>query len=182
MEFKKGQLLISEPFLNDPNFLRSVVLLVEHGSSGTIGFVMNQKSELSMEDVSEDFVNIDFPVYVGGPVDHRSIHFVHTLGDRIANTTPIGGDLYWGGDFDQVLELTRLGLIKAHEIRYFIGYSGWGGGQLAEECRAKTWIVLEMPQTPLLSIDTQDMWREILKSKGGKFKEISNYPVDPRMN
>src|SRR3546814_3568012 len=77
-----GRLLLAEPFMLDPNFRRSVVYLTEYNDLGAVGFVLNQPSILTLKDIIED-INEDFPVYIGGPVENNTLHFLHLSGDRI---------------------------------------------------------------------------------------------------
>ena len=179
--FSKGDLLISEPFLNDVNFIRSVILLCENNTEGSLGFVLNQTSSMVLDDLGEDFENMDFPVYIGGPVEPNTLHFIHTLGNKIDNSIQINDLYYWSGNLNQVLELIKLDIIKENQIRFFLGYSGWSPGQLEGEFEAKTWFLIDNFKDNLLEIEP-NLWREVLKRQGGKFKEIANYPVDPRLN
>jgi putative transcriptional regulator len=78
-----GKLLISEPFLKDPNFKRSVILLTEHNEEGTIGFVLNQPSNLLLKDLIPDLWQANYTVYVGGPVEMDTIHFIHRCYDKL---------------------------------------------------------------------------------------------------
>lgn len=180
--FQKGSLLVSEPFLNDPNFTRSVILLCEHSEEGSLGFVLNQPSDIILEDLGEEFENIDIPVFFGGPVEHNTLHFIHTLGTKIDNSVPLNHHYYWSGDLKEILKLLRLNIIKANEIRFFLGYSGWSKGQLQREIEAKTWIVLDQTDDNLFQWEAKDLWRNVLRSKGGQYKQLSNYPLDPRLN
>ena len=102
---KKGRLLISEPTLTDPVFFKSVVLLTHHSDEESIGLVLNQPTKIHLNEILNNIPLSDFPVYIGGPVEKNSIHFIHTLGDLIPNTEKVIDGLYWGGDFDTVLSL-----------------------------------------------------------------------------
>ncbi len=180
--FQKGNLLISEPFLNDPNFSRAVILLCEHNSEGSLGFVLNQSSQMLLEDLGDEFENIDLPVFIGGPVEHNTLHFIHTLGDKIENSVKINDNYFWSGNFQQVLKLLKLNIIKESQIRFFLGYSGWSKGQLKKEYEADTWMQIEDYNDDLFELDANSLWRQVLRRRGGKFQEISNYPTDPRLN
>ena len=83
---KTGRLLISEPNMNDSNFKRSVLILAQHNQEETIGFILNQQTRFKINDLIEDFPNFDARIYIGGPVDKNSLHFIHTLGDKIENS------------------------------------------------------------------------------------------------
>lgn len=181
MKPSKGKLLIAEPFLGDPNFERSVVLLCEHNENGSFGFVLNQQTNLKLEDVIDD-VYADFPLFLGGPVEQNTLHFIHRLGDIIDGTIDIGNGLYWTGDFDSVRSLLNIGKIKENDIRLFIGYSGWSEGQLESEMKRNSWIVSETDANFIFDTPTDQFWRSVLKRMGGEYKVLSNYPTDPRLN
>ncbi|WP_026997806.1 YqgE/AlgH family protein [Flectobacillus major] len=180
---RSGNLLISEPFLGDPNFERSVVLICEHDNlHGSFGLVLNQESNLLLADVLDDNIYPDIPLYVGGPVQQNTLHYVHRRPDLIDGGQELVKGLIWGGNFKQVKVLLNNGVLSPNDIRCFIGYSGWSGGQLDGELKQDSWIV--SPATSELIFDTpiQDFWRNILKKMGGDFKVMANYPTDPRLN
>lgn len=135
-----------------------------------------------LEDLGEEFENLDTPVYIGGPVEHNTLHFIHTLGDKIENSVKLNEQFYWSGNLQQVIKLLRLGIIKNEEIRFFLGYSGWSKGQLEKEYNTNTWLLIEDYDSELFSLEANSLWRQVLRKKGGKYKEISNYPTDPRLN
>lgn len=179
---QKGSLLISEPFLPDPNFERTVVLMCEHNEEGSFGFVMNKPSEVMLHELLEDFENEGQRVFVGGPVQHDTLHFIHRS-PAIEGGTELTPGLFWGGNFEQVQLYLNTGEIRTEDIRFFVGYSGWGVGQLEKEQKLDSWIV-----TPPASADiifdnpVEDLWKEVLKQLGGRYQVYSNYPTDPRLN
>lgn len=180
---EKGDLLISEPFLPDPNFQRTVVLICEHGEGGSFGFVLNKPSILKGFDVLEDAVNFHATLHVGGPVQQDTLHFIHREPGKLEGGLNMGNDLYWGGNFEELLLLMEAGAIEMENFKFFVGYSGWGKGQLEEELAQNAWIVYKAATAEDV-FDTQPdtLWRECLKRMGGKYKVISNYPTDPRLN
>ncbi|MEQ8810539.1 MAG: YqgE/AlgH family protein [Imperialibacter sp.] len=179
----KGDLLISEPYLSDPNFERSVILLCEHDVSGSIGFVLNRLSELSLAEVIEGAPDDEIPLFIGGPVQQDTLHFVHCSPHLMEEGREIARGIYWGGDFEKLMELMSAGLVTADEARFFIGYSGWGAGQLSEELDTNSWIVNKKtaPQY-IFEYSHEELWRQVLKDMGGKFRAFSNFPADPRLN
>lgn len=179
---EKGRLLISEPFLPDPNFVRTVVLLCEHNEEGSFGFVLNRLSDVKASDILEDLSKFDHPVYIGGPVQQDTLHFIHRS-TAIQGGEPVAEGIYWGGSFEQVTFLADTGQLQPEEIRFFLGYSGWGPGQLQEELEQDTWIVCDYVTEELL-FDTEPdlMWRKALKDMGGKYSIFANYPLDPSLN
>jgi putative transcriptional regulator len=179
---EKGRLLISEPFLPDPNFERTVVLLCEHNEEGSFGFVLNKPSVLKLGEIMEDLGSMDSVVFVGGPVQQDTLHFIHR-NISISNAVEIAGTVNWGGDFESLLSLCDTKQLSATDVRFFLGYSGWGPGQLESEIEQDSWIVCDFVTDQLLfDTDPQELWRRALDNMGGRFSVYSNYPVDPRLN
>lgn len=183
VEPKKGDLLISEPYLPDPNFERTVIFLCEHDENGTLGFVLNKKGQVKLNDIVDEVGNFTAEVYVGGPVQNDTLHFLHRNKELSDHANEILLNTYWGGEYDKLLQMINTRSIEQNDIRFFIGYSGWGAGQLMDELKAKSWIVMKNPtQEMIFDWDNQDLWKECLRNMGGKFKLMSNYPKDPRLN
>ena len=170
--------------MHDQNFMRTVVLLVEHNDGGSIGFILNRQLKTPLSELSDQLTNFHFPAYLGGPVEQNTLHYVHRLGDRLQGSQQIGEDLYWGGDFESLYGLLLRGEVEEEDIRFFVGYSGWGGGQLDREMEQDAWIVAPENSDFVFeeSEDPQNLWQRILKSMGTKYQVISNYPIDPRLN
>ena len=178
-----GDLLISQPYLPDPNFERTVVLICEHDEKGTVGFVLNRRSNSVFSDVIFDAAHFDAPLYVGGPVQHDTLHFVHKDALEMESGQFLGERLVWGRDFNRLLTLIDTHQIDEKNYRFFVGYSGWSPGQLMEELNAKSWIVYQNKDENLIfDFSSQDLWKKVLREMGGKYRLISNYPVDPRLN
>jgi len=183
IEPQKGRLLISEPYLLDPNFERTVILLCEHNNDGSFGFVLNKPSPLNFEEVVEGVSDFREKLYVGGPVQQDTLHFLHRNYEVAEGGVEIDEGLFWGGDFEKVLSLIDTRQIDTGEFRFFIGYSGWSPGQLDKEIEENSWIVSpSLDPKVLLTARPEDLWKLALEKLGGKFRLISNYPVNPRMN
>ena len=179
---ERGRLLISEPFLPDPNFERTVVLLCEHNEEGSFGFVLNKPSILKVNEVMEELANLENLVFVGGPVQQDTLHFIHRNAS-LENAVEIVERIYWGGAFENLMLLLETHQIAAADIRFFLGYSGWGPGQLEAELDQDSWIVCDYVTDQLLFDTGSDvMWRKALENMGGRFSMYSNYPTDPRLN
>ncbi len=179
---EKGSLLISEPFLPDPNFERTVVMICEHNDDGSFGFVLNKVAAVALEDIIDGITGFGQEVFIGGPVQQDTLHFLHRS-DILQGGTEIVDGLYWGGDFDQLMSMIDTRQINAADFKFFVGYSGWGSGQLEEELSTNSWIVARRA-TPDLVFDEQEdvLWKTVLKRLGGRFSVYSNYPIDPRLN
>jgi putative transcriptional regulator len=181
-EPKKGSILISEPFLEDNFFKRSVIYLCEHNADGSYGFVLNNLLTVHLGDVLDGFTDSDFQIAFGGPVNSSSLFFLHRLGDKIEGAQEIENGLYTGGDFESIKSLIQAHVIQESEIRFFLGYSGWTAGQLDEEIKNNAWIVCEDFDFDVLTSSDKSMWKDTLKEMGGQFKVIANFPEDPALN
>jgi putative transcriptional regulator len=180
---QKGDLLISEPFLPDQNFERTVILLCEHNEEGSFGFVLNKQSILKVEEVIEEVEGYNQTLYVGGPVQQNTLHFIHNVPDLEAGSQKIKEDLYWGGDFNTLLNLINSNTISEEEIRFFVGYSGWSNEQLQQEINQNTWMIArDVHASRIFHADPNTLWKNVLQSMGGRFKVYSNYPSDPNLN
>ncbi len=176
--------MISDPFLPDTNFERSVVLLCSHKEQdGTFGFILNKVLEVTLADIIKDRDYLpDVPVYLGGPVEQNTLHFIHSVGNKIEGSYEIAPGIFWGGNFEQMLNYVADREISNDEFKFFVGYSGWSSGQLNEEIIQKSWIISSASKSVVFESDEKEMWRNILKNLGGKYKQMSNYPIDPRLN
>lgn len=182
LEPRKGRILVSEPYLPDPNFERTIILLCEHNEDGSFGFVLNKPSLARISDVMEDIQAFDLPVFVGGPVQQDTLHYIHRCAS-LEDSILIADDVYWGGNFESLLLKIDTHQIVPEDIKFFLGYSGWSAGQLDEELEADSWIVSDKFNGELIFETNPDvMWQQALKLMGGRYSIYSNYPVDPRMN
>ena len=178
----RGRILVSEPYLNDPNFERTIILLCEHNEEGSFGFVLNKPSIAKVSDVMDNEVNLESTVFVGGPVQQDTLHFVHRCAD-LQDAVEIGEGIYWGGNFESLRLMLQTNQINPADLKFFLGYSGWSEGQLEEELKADSWIVSNQLNDELVfETDAEVMWQKALKDMGGRFSVYSNYPVDPRLN
>jgi putative transcriptional regulator len=178
---KVGRILISEPGLIDQYFKRSVILIVEHNDKGTVGFVLNRLIELNPHELMPDFPNFPSLVSIGGPVSPNSIHFIHTVGDIIPDTIQVAEGLYWGGDFEAVKALINQNKITPRQIRFFVGYSGWGKNQLNKELKEGSWVVSELDIVQIMAAK-EDLWSRIVAQMGPKYKSWTLYPENPSLN
>ncbi len=182
VDITPGLLLISDPFLKDPNFVRSVVLVCDHQTEGSFGFVLSKPYDQPLGELISDLEGFNFPLFYGGPVQVDTVHFLHNRPDLIEDGMELLDGIYWGGDFDVVVDLIKENRITPKDIRFFIGYSGWGEGQLAEELETKSWITREASQQIVFNKKAEQIWKEALKDLGGEYSQMINYPLDPQLN
>lgn len=181
-EPRTGSLLVATPPLKDPNFERSVVLLCNHDPNGSIGLVLNQTMDASPDEVVDDLTDYDLPLFLGGPVQHNMVHILHQYSEKIDGGIEIGDGLNWGGDIDTILRLLSENEIDPAGIRFFMGYAGWGPGQLENEIEQEGWIVTHVPPHLIFELEPDEMWRQILRRMGGKYAIMANHPTDIRVN
>lgn len=178
----KGTLLAAQPYLGDPHFEQTVVLLTEHSEEGTVGFVINKSLEISFDKIVLKFPPFDTKIYHGGPVQEDNLYFIHRKGDLIPNSFPIVDDLFWGGDIEPLKELIEMKLVAKEDIRFFLGYSGWTPGQLGDELKVNSWIILEADAVSVLDDSPTELWNKIMHLVGGDFMLFANGPEDPMLN
>jgi putative transcriptional regulator len=177
-----GSLLISDPFLQDPHFARTVVLICEHQPAGSFGLVVNQPMEVMLNDLVPAASDMNMPVYSGGPVAADTLHFIHKRPDLLEESVFLQKDIGWCGNFFQIIHLLRSGDLDRSEILFFLGYSGWGEGQLDQELKEKTWITSEATSPLLFQVSPGRRWQYSLNQLGGDYAQMANYPIDPQLN
>ena len=188
-EFEKGKgvtpgkLLLSEPFMFDENFRRTVVLVCEHTeSNGTVGLILNKPINLRLNDVVEGFPPFKGKIFLGGPVGTDTMQFVHKLGDKIENSLKLAENLYWGGNFEQLKDMMASGEVMPDDVRFFLGYSGWSKGQLEDELKDNSWIIAEASSQHLFDVPHELLWKSIMKELGGVYTTMAGYPENPTLN
>jgi len=174
---KSGKLLLAEPFMLDPNFRRSAVLICEHSADdGTVGFILNKPLNVNINELVSDLPEIESPVFFGGPVATDSIHYVHNVGDLLEESIPVLRGVHWGGDFEKLKFLIQSKLILPHNIRFFVGYSGWSPGQLKEELGYKSWVVTDMHANYLFKSKPGMLWKQAMHNLGDTYSVIAQMP------
>ena len=177
-----GILLIADPFLKDPNFMRTVVLICDHQNEGSIGFVLNKKFEQTMDQLLVNFEDQPLPVYYGGPVQTDTIHFLHQYPSLITGGKEVAEGIFWGGDFGILTTMIKNKKIDFNKVRFFIGYSGWGKKQLNKEMTEKTWLTVSATQQLIFHPQTDEIWKDSLRHLGGEYEMMINFPIDPQLN
>jgi putative transcriptional regulator len=182
IDLASGILLIADPFLKDPNFLRTVVFLCEHKEEGSFGFVLNRQYENTLDELIPELEGHKIPVYYGGPVQVDSIHFLHQYPEEIPGGQEVIKGVYWGGDFDAVVNLVKDPAFDPGKIRFYIGYSGWNEGQLTDELKEKTWLTVNATRKLIFHTNYSELWKDSLKHLGGDYEIMANFPIDPQLN
>src|SRR5215212_10297359 len=178
----RGTLLIANPFLKDPNFIRSVIFLCEHKEEGSFGFVLNKKFPKTLGELIPELEEFKIPLYFGGPVQKDTIHFLHQYPDIISGGEEVLDGVYWGGNFESVISLIKIKQIDLKKIKFFIGYSGWAENQIDDEMKEKSWLIAEGTRKLLFHSSPNNIWKDALKHLGGEYEMMINFPIDPQLN
>lgn len=179
---RRGCVLLSEPFLDDPYFKRTVILLCEHNEEGSFGFVLNNYVDLTIDRIVPEMPAIEGRISLGGPVKNNNLYYLHALGDRLPNSIPVTDHIYMGGDFELLKKLIEQGEINEGDVRFFVGYSGWSPQQLDGELEAKSWFVTEADEPLLMDSNVEDLWEKLIGRLGKAYAHLANTPPDPSLN
>ncbi|MBN2742337.1 putative transcriptional regulator [Breznakibacter xylanolyticus] len=179
----KGRVLIAEPFMEEPFFKRSIVYLAEYNHEGAVGFLLNKSSELYPDEMIEDLFNFRGRLFIGGPVESDSLHYIHTLGAMVTGSIKISDNLYWGGDFEKIKSLINIGMANENNVKFFAGYSGWATGQLEHEIMEKSWVVADVADDLVMNNNVDNYWQKMLEELGGDvYRSWANFPHNPAFN
>jgi putative transcriptional regulator len=178
----KGKILISEPFLPDTFFSRSIVYLTDHTPQGSVGFILNKKIDLTLANAISGFEGWNEKLNMGGPVAPDTIHYLHTMGDMIPRSVFVEDNIFWGGDIDSIRDLVSSGSITSAQIRFFLGYSGWSEGQLERELKEDSWVIARVKPEIILNNRGEDTWKRVLRSFNNKYRIWADFPDSPEMN
>ena len=178
----KGKILISEPFLPDTFFNRSIVYLTDHSAQGSVGFILNKKLDLNISSAVAGFEGWNENINMGGPVAPDTLHYLHNLGDLVPNSVLIEDNIYWGGDIDTIRKLILEEKINHSQIRFFLGYSGWSAGQLERELKEDSWIIARVKAEIIMNNRGENTWKGVLRSFKNKYRIWADFPDSPDMN
>ncbi len=156
-------------------------MLTELAESNVVGFILNRPLEFTIQDLLPE-INSQFKIYEGGPVEQDNLYFVHRVPDLIPDSIAVSNGIYWGGNFSSLKKLLQNNILDATEIRFFLGYSGWGEQQLLEEIETDSWFVTENDFQNIFSVDNETLWKNKLLQKGGEYKLWANAPSDINQN
>ena len=182
-KLRKGHLLIAEPsIIGDLSFNRSVILLADHNSEGSVGFILNKPLKYTIKDLLPE-IDSNFKIYNGGPVEQDNLYFIHNVPDLIPDSIEISDGIFWGGDFDLTKSLINSGMLKKKNIRFFLGYTGWDSEQLENEMQANSWILTNnVYENKILGKASIHFWKERIVELGGDYLIWSNAPENPILN
>lgn len=183
LEPKQGNILISEPLMNDFHFGRSVILLIDHEETeGSFGIIINKKLNASVSQIVDEFTDFEAPAYLGGPVADNQLFFIHTLGDLIPESTPVLDGLFWGGDAETLKTLISTGIANEENTRFYLGYAGWDSGQLVDELVRNSWLVGSITAEQLFNIPEEAMWQTFVNQLGSPYEMWGRFPKNVEDN
>jgi putative transcriptional regulator len=178
----RGQLLVAGPTLLDPNFHRTVVLIVEHDDeAGAMGLVLNRCSPIpARQAIPElgDALEDEDRLWMGGPVQTTSVVVLADFEGTAMPSMAVHGDL---GLVLPEADLEEVGS-EVRRARAFLGYAGWGPGQLEAELARDDWIVAELAPEDAFTEDPDRLWSQVLGRKGGRYALLATMPPDPSVN
>lgn len=171
-----GSLLLAHPSMRDPNFRRAIVLMSVHNAEGAMGVVLNRPMRKNLGELNGEFALgalASVPLFHGGPVQPEQLLLVawqpHEEGFR----------LHFGVEPDRAVQLAAE---DGTQVRGFLGYSGWGGGQLEQELKQNTWLVTDVPAGLLHGPQDAGLWRSVVSSLGEEWRLLAEEPDDTSLN
>jgi putative transcriptional regulator len=193
-----GQFLISGLNLVDPNFFRTVVLVVQHNADGAFGLVVNRPAEHTLGTILPKLVGgeaLDIPVYIGGPVQQDFLFALHSgftgkeppaYRQSPAATEPVPGVIFEPATHDLISYLVdeweQTPPKDKPRIRLYAGYSGWAANQLERELREHAWFTHAAKQDIVFHPTPEAAWKAALSDKGEYFKFVADTGYIPSVN
>lgn len=179
-----GKILIAEPFMLDSNFRRSVICLTDYSKTeGSVGFILNKRMNAKLDElVPEVKTEARFNIYFGGPVATDTLHYIHNVGELLDDSIKVSQGVYWGGDYEKLKFLINSELIKPHNIRFYLGYSGWSAGQLEEELKTGSWVVSDGDPNYIFKSVSALLWKQTMNNKGDHYSVIAQMPNTLSLN
>lgn len=180
--FRRGRLLVASPSLLDPNFHRTVVLMLEHSEDGALGLVLNRPMNLRARDAIPtplaDALADTERVHSGGPVQPEAVILLADFRDPQEAATLVVASIGIVDPRGDQEELTA----RVRAVRAFGGYAGWSGGQLEGEIAEGAWIDAPCLIDDVFTDDHPGLWSRVLDRKGGGYRLVARMPEDPRVN
>jgi|SRR6185295_10757675 len=180
----KGIFLVATPGLRDPNFRQTVVLLCEHGDDGALGVVVNRPTAMLLSEAVPQIPVLEgqcHTLFSGGPVQPNQVMMLFRLSQEGTEQHHVFDGVYLGGDLG-ILERVLTRPAGAETFRAYIGYSGWGAGQLENEMQSGAWITLPADPFIVFEKDPQQVWPDIMRSLGDRYAFYADMPPDPHLN
>ena len=179
-----GRLLVATPSLEDPNFDRTVILLLQHDDvDGAMGLVLNRPSGLPLEDELGDWGALAAPpdeVFIGGPVQPEVAIALGWLEPDVAVPEGVQPVMDGLGVVDLRQSPDEVPGLRA--VRVYAGYAGWAAGQLEGEIATGSWFTLDADPTDPATADPDRLWRDVFRRQSDRLRMLATFPDDPSLN
>jgi putative transcriptional regulator len=186
LRVEPGTLLAAYPDMLDPNFMHSVVLMCQHSEQGAYGLVTNRPTTLTLKNLLPEHPVLRasrFPVFLGGPVDPTTLQFVHVAPEEIPGGVSLDGRLWLGGELERLAEfVTAHPRLARRKLRLFLGYAGWGEGQLEGELTSGSWLPAPPSHAAIFGAPGEGAWRRVVQSVGRLGDALKDQPPDVSWN
>lgn len=144
--------------------------------------MFNKTQGLLLRDIFPHLKNGNFPLFEGGPVSPNQLFYTHTLGTKLKDSQHVVDDVYWGGNFFELTEMIEKGEVSSHQIRFFIGYSGWSPEQLDDEVKREMWFTKPVHYKDLIHVAPEELWGVELVKINPRYKAFTDFSFDPSLN
>lgn len=164
MLIQPGTIIYSAPTLQDPHFDRAVIVITEYNEKGAVGFVVNNPFPRSLNELVEFSDAVPFALYAGGPVDTEHLFVLHRRADLVTGDKYLFSNTCMSDNFQQIVKHINQGDIQNNDIKLFIGYCGWDGGELEAEIKEGSWAIAAIDEDIIYS-DDKDCWKKLQYGK-----------------
>ena len=171
---QKGRFLVAREGLRDPNFFRTVVLMLDYNEKGAMGVIVNRPTSLHLNDILADVKSAEGRpgnVYLGGPVEPDGLLLVVQHSEAPERFVHVADDLYMGANVEALAALSASGA-DPERTRAYAGYSGWGPGQLDHELVQGSWLVTASAPAQVFDPNPERLWRRLIDSAKVRFAEL----------
>jgi putative transcriptional regulator len=180
-----GTFLVASPLLRDPNFVRTVVLMCDHGDAGSWGLVLNRRTPLTFGELLDDLpfpASGGGPVYWGGPCETSRMQVLHRLRRELPREVEVLPGVRLGLDPDTFRRVIAESRLPGEALQAYVGYAGWGEGQLDGELQSGSWIICSGDSRIVFETEAERAWDRVLESLGPPYARLTRVPLDPRLN
>jgi len=181
---KEGHILISVPLQGNFYFDRTVILLIEHNEKNSFGIILNKSLPITLQDMFKNAGKKqgNISVFNGGPVDINNLLTLHTYGNLIKGSTSIANELYFGGFPAELLQSIKNDFLDENLIRFYLGYTGWGAGQLESELKKNMWVIGQFQENLLFHNNDEECWKTAVTALGKRYSSWFNIATNPFWN
>jgi len=168
-DLAKGKLLIASPRAGGPYFYESVVLLLDYEPEGAVGLIINRPTEIDLARLLPDIEALrgrPDRAFFGGPVERERMMVLYRSSEPPPDSRPIVGEIHASGSFETLRKVAESGAAKS-SFRAYVGYAGWGMGQLDGEVARGDWLIAPAEASAVFEMDSEKVWREFINRSTG---------------